>query len=276
MNEQWKEVPGYENYEVSNFGNIRKKLKPNINKEGYASIGLTDEEGKRKDFRIHRLVAELFIDKIDGKFLVNHKDGVKDNNNVLNLEWCTPRENTLHAIENGMFKTPVRNFSKEEKEEMLKMLQNGERIKDVSEKFNKLTTSAIHYIMENEFGILDLSKLITQARHRHSLEERKRLKRIILESGKSNCDLSREIGLSKQLISKIKRNIEWKDIILNCKIENNFAPTTGKTNEELIKIKKYIFSSNEKAQDLAKRFNLTSKTIRNIKSGKTWKLVPIY
>jgi hypothetical protein len=63
---------------------------------------------------------------------------------------------------------------------------------------------------------------------------------------------------------------------LNCKIENNFAPTTGKTNEELIEIKRYIFSSNETAQELAKRFNLASKTIRNIKSGKTWKLVPIY
>ena len=129
---------------------------------------------------------------------------------MLNLEWCTPKENTRHAIENGMFRTPVRNLSKEEKEEMLKMLQNGERIKDVSEKFNKLTTSAIHYIMENEFGILDLSKLITQARHRHSLDERKRLKRIILESGKNHCDLSAEIGLSKQLISKIKRVSENK------------------------------------------------------------------
>lgn len=274
MIEQWKEIKDFEQYEISNLGNIRKKINPFINKEGYAVVGLTDVHGNRKDFRVHRLVAQMFIPLVNGKHLVNHIDGIKDNNVLDNLEWCTPKENTQHAIAAGMFRTPFRNFSIEQKTEMLQLLRNGERIKDVSIKFDGITTSAIHYIMENDFGILDLSKLITQSRHHHSLEERTRLKKIILESGSNNNVLSKQIGLSPQLISKIKRNIEWSDIIILCTIKNNYAPTTGKTNEELVAIKHDIFSSSESNALLAAKYNLSQKTIRNIKSEKTWKLVP--
>ena len=274
MQEQWKTITDYEQYEISNFGNVRKKLNPTRNKEGYKAIALTDVHGVRKDFRIHRLVAKMFIPEVDGKYLINHIDGIKDNNIVSNLEWCTPQENTQHAILNGMFKTIFHNFTYEQKKEMLNMLINGERVKDVSAKFNGITTSAIHYIMENDFGILDISKLISQSRHRHSLKERTRLKKIIILSGLSNKALSAEIGLSPQLISKIKKNIEWKDIIINISINNNYAPTSGKTNDELIAIKYDILSSGDTNSILSLRHNLSPKTIRNIKSEKTWKLVP--
>lgn len=274
MQEYWKEITDYEKYEISNLGNVRKKLKPFKNKEGYESICLTDVHGNRKDFKIHRLVAMMFIPELDGKHLINHIDGIKDNNIVSNLEWCTPKENTQHAILNGMFNRPFQNFTHEQKTEMLNMLTSGERIKDVSEKFNGVTTSAIHYIMENDFGIPNLSKLITQARHHHSLGERTRLKKIIMLSGASNNALSKEIGLSPQLISKIKRNIEWGDIVINLKVNNNYAPTSGKTNDELVAIKYDILSSGDTNTILAKRHNLSPKTIRNIKSERTWKLVP--
>ena len=275
MTELWKIVEGYEKYEISNLGNVRKRLKPYTNQEGYKTIGLVDENGKRKDFRVHRLVANAFIPKIDNKSLVNHIDGIKDNNVITNLEWCTAKENTQHSIKIGTFRTKHHSFSLEQKKQIFDMIKNGERISDVSKTFNNITVSSIHYILENDFSIKDVSKLIDQSRHRHSLSERKRIKKVILESGKSNSDISKEVGISQQLVSKIKRNIEWKDIKIDCKVVYSYAPTSGKTNDQLIYIKNDILNSGKAIKELSEKHNLSPKTIRNIKSEKTWKLVPI-
>lgn len=277
MHEIWKEIENYENYEISNFGNVRKKLKTSKTKDGYRAISLTDDFGNRKTLRVHRLVAKAFIEEEDGKFLVNHKDGIRDNNNVDNLEWCTPKENSQHSIKTNTFFRKTHNFTIEQKQEIYNMLKSGERIKDVSLKFNNITTSSIHYILENDFNIKDLKDLISQSRHHHTLEERKRIKEKIFYSGKNNIELSKELGISKQLVSKIKRELEWKDVEIE-KIkekQNNFAPTTGRTNDELIKIKYDIFNSNLTNNELAEKYSINQKTVRNIKKEKTWKLVPL-
>ena len=276
MNEEWKTIPGYSRYEISNLGNVRKKLKPCLNRAGYETIGLISDYGNRKDLRVHRLVANLFIEKKDSsKNLVNHIDGIKNNNIVSNLEWCTAKENTRHAIENGMFNTKFHNFTLEEKQEMYNMLKRGERIKDVSLKFNNIATSTIHNILANDFGIKSLKSLINQSRYHHTLEERILLKKTILSSGLNNLELSKKIGLSEQLISRIKRGIDWNDLVIDEILIKNYSPTSGKSNNELIYIKNDILSSHLKVEELAKKHNLSEKTIRNIKNGKTWKLVPI-
>ena len=106
MNEDWKTIPGYSRYEISNLGNVRKKLKTCLNGEGYETIGLISDDGNKKDLRVHRLVANLFIEKKDSsKNLVNHIDGIKNNNIVSNLEWCTAKENMLHARVTGLHKS---------------------------------------------------------------------------------------------------------------------------------------------------------------------------
>jgi hypothetical protein len=104
--EIWKNIKEFEGvYMVSSFGNLKsfkkdkngRVLKNTNKKGGYFSIVLQYKDNVRY-CRMHRLVAEAFIPNPCNKKQVNHIDGNKQNNNVLNLEWATPKENIQHAI----------------------------------------------------------------------------------------------------------------------------------------------------------------------------------
>lgn len=79
-----------------------QRLKPAKDHKGYLRVGLTIN-GKLVTRKVHRLIAQSFIPNPENKPFVNHKDWNKSNNSVKNLEWCTAKENTKHAIYNGMF-----------------------------------------------------------------------------------------------------------------------------------------------------------------------------
>ena len=96
--EIWKDIKSYEGlYQVSNYGNVKRKkiLKGDIAK-GYLRITLS-KSNKQERYLVHRLVAYTFIDYIEGKYYINHKDGNKLNNHINNLEWCSISENEKHA-----------------------------------------------------------------------------------------------------------------------------------------------------------------------------------
>ena len=88
--EEWKDIPGYEGlYAVSNAGRIKREdriLQPYFTEKGYYRIGLT-MYGRKKQYRVHRLVAEAFIPNPNNYHNVHHRDGNKKNNAVSNLEW---------------------------------------------------------------------------------------------------------------------------------------------------------------------------------------------
>ena len=140
MEELWKPIKGYEDYEISSLGRVKSLArltttgnrsvperirKPNVMK-GYHCITLRKNK-KIKVFRIHRLVIEHFGEKQPSEeYQVNHIDGDKSNNCVDNLEWVTPRENTLHAIKTGLRHNPTEETKKKMGEASKRMWQNPE------------------------------------------------------------------------------------------------------------------------------------------------------
>ena len=118
--EIWKDVIGYEGYyQVSSHGRVKRLettvkankggtmvvkeriLAPRITKYGYSRIKLCKYNVEKNIFA-HRLVANAFMTNPNGYRVVNHKDGNKLNNHISNLEWCTHKENIIHAIEIGL------------------------------------------------------------------------------------------------------------------------------------------------------------------------------
>lgn len=84
-----------------------KVLSQNVNKGGYLNHAtkIDGRSGVNKCFRLHRVVAEAFIDNPDNKPEVNHINANKADNTKKNLEWATAKENTRHAIESGLITT---------------------------------------------------------------------------------------------------------------------------------------------------------------------------
>lgn len=125
--EIWKPIKEFEGmYEVSNLGEVRtvertidrkskkgklhtfpisSKIKtPNKNKFGYITIALV-KENKTYNTYLHRIIAEAFIDNPKCRNVINHKNGIKSDNRIENLEWVTSAENNAHAVNNFLRKT---------------------------------------------------------------------------------------------------------------------------------------------------------------------------
>lgn len=100
----WQNIPTEHNYQASNQGKIRNSetlrvLKPMIDKQGYEFVQIN-----RKNMKVHRLIGVTFIPNPNNKRCINHKNGIKHDNNVNNLEWCTHSENLKHAHSTGLKK----------------------------------------------------------------------------------------------------------------------------------------------------------------------------
>ncbi len=111
--EVWMPVVGYDSYLVSNMGRVKsfsptksvnrkdKILAQNVGKIGYSNVVLS-KNNIPKTLKVHRIVATAFIHNPLNKKEVNHKNLIKYDNTLSNLEWVTKEENFLHALENNV------------------------------------------------------------------------------------------------------------------------------------------------------------------------------
>lgn len=121
------------------YNPLGKKLVPVVTKKGYHHVKVVIK-GKMKTMKVHRLVAQTYIDNPENKPFVNHIDGNKQNNSLCNLEWVTPKENSLHAVEvlgigRGATHSQVLH-SEEIIHKICKLLQENYRNIDIAKELN--------------------------------------------------------------------------------------------------------------------------------------------
>ncbi|CAL6051569.1 HNH_homing endonuclease [Hexamita inflata] len=103
--EEYRDIDGYPNYEVSNLGQVRNKttgciLKPSDIGKGYLQVNLYQNKIMKTCY-IHRLVAQAFLENPNNYKEVDHVDCVPSNNNVYNLRWCSKSENNKNRNGNN-------------------------------------------------------------------------------------------------------------------------------------------------------------------------------
>lgn len=141
-NNGFVQIDGYQNYLINSEGVIvsnrsGKILKTQIQNCGYELCHLTNN-GSRKAFTVHRLVAKSFIPNPDNKPQVNHKNGIKTDNSVKNLEWVDLKENMRHAFDTGLMVNNIKRGRRRMREIGKKYAKiNGDRLKQFAKETSK-------------------------------------------------------------------------------------------------------------------------------------------
>lgn len=209
----WKSIA--DDYEVSTDGQVRswksgtpKLLKPQSTKYGYLEVGLYID-GKHKHCSIHRLVAEAFIPNPDGKPQVNHLNGIKTDNRVENLEWCTNAENHRHAYAAGLQIAP-------QGEDSCRSKLTNEQARYVRDNPNGLTRKALAEqfgVNEGTVSAIQLGKIYKTAggsvRDKRGVPDNIRDEiRRLYQRGKPGCGcqaLGKKFAVDRKTIWKIVR-----------------------------------------------------------------------
>lgn len=145
--ERWKLIAGLDRYMISDSGRVFSAIRscrilsPTKTPQGYLYVSLM-LDGKARKFTIHKLVALAFVENPLSLPVVNHKDGIKENNHYSNLEWCTYGENNDHARDNGL----VHNFG--EKHYAAKLSDD-----DIKEIKVLLSAGAYHREIAEKYGV---------------------------------------------------------------------------------------------------------------------------
>lgn len=215
MTENWKDVVGYEGkYEVSDRGRVRsldrivkandgvtykrkgKYMKITENRYGYPIVNLS-KDGSSKIKTVHRLVANSFLGQ--SNLVVNHKDGIKNNNNLENLEFVTQKENMVHAVSSGL----IKNLAVENEKEIISDFLSGLGFREIKKKYNTSYPSIKKVLKNNEIDFLRYERRT----FKHNFDENKMLE--MYKSGSSYADIGRAFNVERDIIrSRMKKHFK--------------------------------------------------------------------
>ena len=213
-----KEIQNYDGYRIFEDGtiesNVRNKDKSKYyvmkqqNNNGYKTIMLRSNEGKAEIFRVHRLVAMAFVENPNNYPIINHIDGVKNNNHFSNLEWCTYSINNKHAFDIKL-KENKKSYTKDEEIEIIKLRKSGLRAKDIQKIFPHLKIYVIQKLYE-KYGLIKVVKDTSK----FSILEKKEIKYKLINRTESITDISKKIGIDRRTAGRIINELIWKEIVL--------------------------------------------------------------
>jgi len=223
-----KKVEGFDHYYVDTVGNVfstwhgtMKKMSPYLHKSGYYSIRLCRGARDYQGFMVHRLVADAFIDNPCDLPTVNHKNGIKTDNRLENLEWMTYKENNQHAWEIGLCdgRRGVNNhfskFSEDCIRKICELLQDGiysrHEIADiVGVKYN-IVSSIVERRdwahISQHYDIPEPRKIAKKTSDEVAIKVCK-----LLNAGIRNKDICRELGVDASFVTAIKIGRRYKHI----------------------------------------------------------------
>lgn len=183
-----------------------RKVKPHPS--GYVRVAVY-KDGVARTCSVHRLVAQTYLENPENMLEVNHKDGVKSNNDVTNLEWCTPKENKNHAWDNGLYAAVL---DKQQVHKICQMLQDGRRSIDIAKEFG------LHkdYIASIRAGRnwLRISKNYDIKTKKSQTKSTSTVLAIChqIMAGKTSKEISEAFNMSSLEVNRIKRKEIFKDI----------------------------------------------------------------
>ena len=220
MEKEWRDIDGYEKYQCSCCGEVMNKvtskvLKQSLGTSGYLKVSLS-RDGIAKTHDVHRIVAAAFLEEKIYKSSVNHKNGIKTDNNFNNLEYVTPQENSNHAVGNGLSDNSGEHngrskLAANDIPNIRRDLASGEYSQDeIAEKYG---------VKKNAISMIKLGITWKSIPDEDGLEACTRTKkkalevRRLLDEGElSQAEISREVGVSEATVSNIKKGKRWGNI----------------------------------------------------------------
>ena len=218
-----KEHPYFKNFLVTEDGRVISKnsgkvLSLRVNEFGYVVVQIYDPvQNIHKHRKVHRLVAETYIDNPHSKPEVNHIDSNKLNNNVTNLEWVTSKENKDHAWANNLYTAFAENhpdtfLSNSQVHEMCRLMEEGARNKDLADAFgiSKDLVSSIR-TGRNWKSISSLYKIDKKRTERKSPESVITVAEL-LELGFTDREVSERTGMCSKEVNRIRNRRTHKTL----------------------------------------------------------------
>lgn len=144
---------GCEHYTINEEGVVvntqtGRVLKTDLTNVGYKRVTLWSKDQKRVRVAVHRLVAIHYLDNPEDKPTVNHLDGNKHNNHKSNLQWCTCKDNTIHAFSTGLRKDTKKYITVEFAQQLKDEHREGTSRKDLIDKY-RLKKSLVDEVLYN-------------------------------------------------------------------------------------------------------------------------------
>lgn len=219
---EWKRIH-HSKYLVSDTGLIYSEyenilLKPFKNNQGYLQVDLFDS-GTKQRLQVNRIVANAFIPNPENKPIVNHINGIKTDNEVSNLEWCTYSENTIHSYETGLQargedKTLAK-LTEKDVLEIQSLFESKEMLdRDIAVKYG-VTSGVISAIRLGKTWTHVSGKVFEpvpkERANKKLVPEDIANIRTLFKEGKNDADIGRIYNVARGTINQIRQGHTWKN-----------------------------------------------------------------